>query len=84
MDKLNKIWCVFSIENNYDQPDNNLVAWFAEKPSLNRFAEFLGYPLDKTDDETILRIVKMWQGHQTQIKLGDVGYRLEEVPASKV
>ena len=30
----NYIWCLFSIYNKYDQPDNNLVAWFKEKPTL--------------------------------------------------
>ena len=29
------IWCLFSIQNEYDQPDNNLVAWWFEKPEIN-------------------------------------------------
>ena len=33
------IWCLFSIANNYDQPDNNLVAWFKEKPTFEKLLE---------------------------------------------
>jgi hypothetical protein len=27
-----KIWALFSIDNEYDQPRNNLIAWWIEKP----------------------------------------------------
>jgi hypothetical protein len=32
---LGKIWCLFSVENHYDQPANNLVAAWADNPSID-------------------------------------------------
>ena len=29
-----RIWCLFTSANDYDQPNNNLQAWWSEKPSL--------------------------------------------------
>lgn len=28
------IWCLFSIDNQYDQPRNNLIAWFSVRPII--------------------------------------------------
>ena len=45
---------LFSIENQYDQPENNLVALFKEKPSIELLAKALekSFPCDK-DSETL-------------------------------
>lgn len=75
---MTSIWCLFSVENNYDQPDNNLVRWWSSKPSIEELARFMGMPLDKTSDEGVVRIVNLWQGQQLTVH-GDTRYRLQEV-----
>jgi len=72
------IWCLFSVENIYDQPDNNLVRWWADKPSIETLAKFMAMPLDKADDESVVKMVNLWQG-QRIIGHGGVRYRLQEV-----
>ena len=71
---------LFSIENQYDQPENNLVALFKEKPSIELLAKALGksFPCDKDSDT--LAIVKIWKNESKNIyRLGNFYYRLEEV-----
>ena len=71
---------LFSIENQYDQPDNNLVAIFKEKPSIELLAKALGksFPCDKDSDT--LAIVNIWNNESKEgYRLGDFDYRLEEV-----
>ena len=80
---MNKIWCLFSVENNYDQPDNNLVTWWEEKPSLEKLAKFLCQPLDKASDEAIMAVVEIWKGNRTVTPGDSTSYRLEQVEASK-
>jgi hypothetical protein len=76
-----KIWCLFSVASEYDQPRNNLAAWWQEKPSIEKLAAFLAKPLDKADDEDIAKIVDIWRGKPAN--LGYVSspteYRLEQV-----
>lgn len=72
-----KIWCVFSIANNYDQPDNNLVGWFQQKPTIHRLAEFMKINFATADQEQILFITGLWQGHS--VKYNDTTFNLEEV-----
>lgn len=79
-----KIWCLFSVDANYDQPDNNLVAWWQEKPSIEKLAAFLSQPLDKADDETIAKVVDVWRGKRAHVGYADTEYRLEEVPEGGV
>lgn len=74
-----KIWCLFSVECAYDQPDNNLVCWWREKPSLEAFFEALGIQLG-ADDTTTVNGVKIWAGEDLQIQPGSTGYRLQQVP----
>lgn len=31
---MNAIWCLFSVDNNYDQPDHNLVTWWSTLPGV--------------------------------------------------
>jgi hypothetical protein len=46
-----KIWCLFSIlVTEYNQPDNNLEAWFFEKPTLQVILKTLNL-----DDKYYLR-----------------------------
>jgi len=77
------IWCLFSIENNYDQPDNNLCRFWFSRPSIETLASYLlGTPIDKADDEDVVTVVDIWKGTQRQITLGGTSYRLQEVSES--
>lgn len=71
----NKIWCLFSIANNYDQPEHNLVGWFKEKPSIEKLLRY--FRVDNTDDNAIIAIVRLFQGDE--VSIGDMSYRFEEV-----
>ena len=76
---MTSIWCLFSVENNYDQPDNNLERWWQTKPSIETLAKILGYPLDKAKDEDVVKVVSVWQGVQVQLRASGTAYRLQEV-----
>lgn len=79
-DTKKKIWCLFTVANEYDQPSNNLAAWWQEKPSIEKLAAFMEFPLDRATDEQIVQIVGIWSGTDTQIAArNDTSYRLEEV-----
>jgi hypothetical protein len=83
-----KIWCLFSVDNNYDQPDNNLFAWWAEKPSLEVLAQTLtGKPLGELEGEDILQVVEVFTGRgEGKVKRFhfDTTFRLEEVADGKL
>jgi hypothetical protein len=70
------IWCLFSVEQNYDQPDNNLVCWWREKPSLETLFNTIGVEMGKRDDTTVA-IVKIWAGDPQDVDT--TLYRLEAV-----
>lgn len=76
---MEKIWCLFSVENNYDQPEHNLVAWWAEKPEFGVLAKAAGFgdfPSRKSEDT--LAVVDLWQG-QTIMDAQRTSFRLEEI-----
>lgn len=75
---MTKIWCLFSIKNDYDQPANNLVCWWSKKPSVEQFCAALGVKLGE-DDETTVNAVKIWAGQALQLQHAGTEYRLEEV-----
>lgn len=74
-----KIWCLFTVENLYDQPDHNLHAWWPERPSLEKLAAFLGRPLDTASDEDVIAILDIWKGRGAKFYVGGTRYRLQEV-----
>lgn len=76
-----KIVCLFSVENNYDQPNNNLVCWWREKPSIETVAKMIGETFPCRDDNDTLAIVKIWSGEGARIHETD--YRLENVEEGK-
>jgi hypothetical protein len=73
------IWCLFSVENDYDQPENNLRAWWGEKPTLEALGKYLCRPLDKSLDTEIATVVDIWLGRRAKFRPGDTSWRLEEV-----
>lgn len=70
------IWCLFSIQNDYDQPEHNLEAWWKKKPDFKALSNALS--LDFTGDDNILIVVNIHQGGERRVHGGD--YRLDEVP----
>lgn len=73
-----KIICLFCVANNYDQPQNNLVAFWIDKPSIEAVASALGYAFPASDDATTLAVVKLWGGETVTLPNGD-DVRLQEV-----
>lgn len=72
---MKEIWCLFSIDNNYDQPENNLVCFWHEKPSIETLCKTLG--LNMTNDEEIVQAVGIFTGKNIFIRR--VEYRLQSV-----
>jgi hypothetical protein len=62
-----KIWCLFSIENEYNQPSNNLIAWWNEKPSQVKLQHIM---LESN-------VNKLLNGYT--VRYGNIDFRLEEV-----
>lgn len=77
---MTKIWCLFSIANNYDQPQNNLERWWSQKPSIEQLGKYMACPLDTADDEDVVKVVNLWQGQTVRFSHNDTDYRLEVVP----
>lgn len=75
-----KIWCLFSVENDYDQPEHNLRAWWDERPSIEKLADFFCCPLSSANDMDVVALVDIWKGNRAQLSgHGDTRWRLEEV-----
>lgn len=60
------IWVLTSVACDYDQPPNNLEAWWSEKPTLAQLAKFL-YP-DNTNEYTIPLIQQLLDTGHLDIK----------------
>ena len=77
---MSKIWVLFSIANEYDQPDNNLEAWWFFKPSFAELAKGVGIKVDvKKGNSDVGKILK---GEEVRISWCD--YRLREIKEGKV
>ena len=75
-----EIVCLFSIVNNYDQPENNLEAWFENKPTIETLIKH--FTVDLSDNEAVVNIVKLWNGERVRIySHSDIytSYRLQTV-----
>ena len=71
---------LYSVENQYDQPDYNLVAIFKDKPSLELLAKAMGKLFPCNNDSDTLTIVNIWNNmDKNRYRLGDTDYRLETV-----
>jgi len=70
-----KIWVLFSIANDYDQPENNLVAWWTDKPTFDVLAKTLDITVDKQKGNP--DIGRILQGQERRI--GNTNYRLREI-----
>lgn len=71
----NTIWVLFSIANEYDQPENNFEAWWYEKPTFNMLAKLWNIDVDlKIGNSTIGKILK-----EQEVRWCNTNYRLREV-----
>lgn len=83
---MKKIYCLFSVANDYDQPRNNLVALWGEKPDFETFCKLFEITiepganilavLDKYGD-ALIKLREVYNGRETLV-FGD-NYRLEVV-----
>jgi len=78
-----KVWAIFSIANNYDQPDNNLEKLYRNKPTFEQLLIFLHgeTPIAELEEYQLIDLVNMLQGKETEFKSDS--YRLEEVEVSE-
>lgn len=58
------IYALFSIDNNYDQPDHNLVRFWEARPTLEQMAKAMGVSFPGTSDEQTLMVVNVWAGRE--------------------
>lgn len=58
-----KIHCLFSLDNDYNQPGHNLVAFWHKKPTLDQVANALSRNFPGRTDEETLTIVNIWNGN---------------------
>lgn len=68
-----KIWCLFSIDNDYNQPKNNLVAWWKNKPNKDQLSKALGV----SENDALASSNEILSGKE--VRVWDADYRLEEV-----
>ena len=73
---MNKIWCLFSIENDYDQPFNNLVTWWSEKPTVDKIANAIGLNVDVKQHHDCCG--KLYSGIRN-VRISNADYRIEEI-----
>jgi len=71
-----KIWCLFSVENNYDQPDYNLVAWWYQKPNKVQLVWAMNIDAMCSAEETTRLTSAVLDGEHTD--WNNATYRLEE------
>lgn len=67
-----KIWCLLSVANEYNQPDNNLEAFWSKHPMLEELKTVM-------EEESV---AELWAGHE--VRYGNTDYRLEEVEEGKL
>lgn len=75
---MKTIWCLFSIQNNYDQPNNNLECAWIDKPHFNQLKAAISVSFASDGD-----IGAILLGSSVQIGSGGDTYRLEEIELGK-
>ena len=89
---MKTIWCLFGVKNEYDQPDNDLWAWWSSKPTLEQLCTLFSVEQNLADGESLVAFVA--RAGETIIQLKDVvrgrtvridgiDYRLQQVEEGK-
>jgi len=68
---MKKIWCLFGIFNDYNQPDTELYAWWSKKPEHDDVSKALINSFDQKDIKKIL--------DGKNVRIGEIEYRLREI-----
>ncbi len=74
---MTKVHMLFSMDNNYDQPDRAFVCWWNGKPSIETVAKVLKVDFSKANDDIIAAVVSIWLGKRCE--LGGTAFWIEEV-----
>ena len=74
-----KVYAIFSIANNYEQPENNLEILFQNKPNFENLKTFFfdQLSIDELRDSDIMFLVDLMRGKS--VRLVYTKYRIEEV-----
>lgn len=72
------VWCLFSIENQYYQPDNNLEGVWLEKPDLEQLLWVLVGPGPEVISSELRECMKKVLAGK-EARYYEMHYRLEEV-----
>lgn len=77
---MESIYVLLSIDNDYDQPPANLVAWWKNKPSFLELANALNIEVDlKEGNDKVGRIIK----GELNVRYNNTDYRLENIEEGK-
>lgn len=76
-----QIWVVFSIAKLYDQPSNNLEAWWSSKPTFEQLVPVVSSPKDSEglQKKKVDALLK-----DNVLDLGGIEYRLELISEGMV
>lgn len=75
-----KVWAIFSIANEYYQPENNLEKLFLNKPSFQELFDWWeGYVDEENHYDKRDRIKAMLEGEDVRFTKMGGHYRIEEV-----
>ena len=74
-----KVYAIFSIANNYDQPENNLEILFQNKPNFESLKTFFfdQLSIDKLRNSDIMFLVDLMRGKS--VRLYDHFHHIVEV-----
>ncbi|KGM36177.1 hypothetical protein [Inquilinus limosus] len=84
---MKTIWALTSVANLYDQPPNNLVAWWSEKPTLDQVCDALGMgKFPPQTDQAVLQVVNIWSGKTERIgsDISGTDFSLSEIKEGKL
>ena len=80
---MNKfIWCLFRIENEYNQPPNCLIANKKKKPTLEQLSKILKIDFKSSREEDIVACCKIWSDEISH-EIGGDSYWLEKMEENK-
>lgn len=77
---LTTIFCLFSIDNFYDQPEHNLVCWWPERPPFEDLLKAIGGDFNNTP--SICAAANLYEGREANY--AEVLYWTAYVPAGVV
>lgn len=80
---MEKVWAVFSITDEYYQPDNNLVILYKQKPSFEQLVDLLfkGRKIEELSEDELIWTVDLLRG---KVEFYGIEFRLEEVEFGKL